>query len=340
MSDVAPSLEGVAGQGFNDMGLAVLRAAFSQLQPNEEGFIRKEALAEALQTHGVSADADDFHRLSNYIDRSCTGFASFPEFAAALALLNCHTPTPSPMSPVDVVSLLEDALSHRPQHEATGEVGLQQLDEVSESFEDCVERDDTDALRNRIAALQARQVALEQGLTEAQHEHQRVKTQLVLQQELNKSLTVENQRLHIECLQLTQTLTRSITADDQASQSMSSRDRCGRSSKHQPDQPSNHPLLPDDECSELSQSETTSIDEWHMLHDAEVGSLAPSSSSAAPSWTTPYERYIMETIDKACLKPHVSQRIAATRTTLVGTTPPLEIWVAKGLSKLKSTFKA
>ena len=62
-------------------------------------------------------------------------------------------------SQVDVVSLLEDALSHRPQHEATGEVGLQQLDEVSESFEDCVERDDTDALRNRIAALQARQVA-------------------------------------------------------------------------------------------------------------------------------------------------------------------------------------
>ena len=32
-------------------------------------------------------------------------------------------------------------------------------DEVSESFEDCVERDDTDALRNGIAALQARQVA-------------------------------------------------------------------------------------------------------------------------------------------------------------------------------------
>ena len=52
--------------------------------------------------------------------------------------------------------------------------------------------------------VQARQLALEQSLMETQHLHDQASSQLKLQKDLNQSLTAENQRLHIQCLELTE----------------------------------------------------------------------------------------------------------------------------------------
>ena len=154
----------LTGQGFDDMGLAVLRAAFSQLSPNKEGLIRKQALADALEAHGVSVDASDFQRLCTWTDG-----ASFPEFAAALALLDCQTPTPSPRSPIDVVSLLDEVATWHTTLQSHQQLELSEDDSMGALLEDYFAGEDPrpqhsskggerEALWEQIAGLQARQL--------------------------------------------------------------------------------------------------------------------------------------------------------------------------------------